>query len=81
MNDLDARLLCAHAAEDTPALVDLYTAAADRIEAQDLDAACFYLTHAYVFALELDHPACPALRARLVAHGREPRDQLAFRPA
>ena len=81
MNDLNTRLLSAHEAEDTPALVQLYTAAADQIEAQDLDAACFYLTHAYVFALELDHAACPALRARLVTHGREPNDQLAFRPA
>ncbi len=81
MNDLNARLLAAHEADDRLALVQLYTAAADRIEAQDLDAACFYLTHAYVYALELGHADCLVLRARLVKHGREPAVQLAFRPA
>ncbi len=69
MSDLDARLLAAHAAGDWSALVTLYTEAADT--APDPDAAAFYLTHAYVFALELAHPAAPALRARLVAAGRE----------
>lgn len=72
MNDLHARLLAAHAAGDTSALIRLYTAAADQVEHQDLDAACFYLTHAYVFALERGDAACTDLRARLVAHGREP---------
>lgn len=72
MNDLDARLLAAHAAGDASALVRLYTAAADRVEPKDVDAACFYLTHAYVFALEKGDAACVDLRARLVAHGREP---------
>ena len=81
MNDLNARLLRAHEAEDTIALVQLYTLAADQVEQHDINAACFYLTHAYVFALESGDAACPALRARLVAHGREPADQLAFRPA
>ena len=81
MNDLNARLLAAHAAGDTSALIQLYTAAADQVEDQYLDAACFYLTHAYVFALELGDATCPALRARLVTHGREPRDQLIFNPA
>ena len=50
---LDAALLQAHAASDTPLLSRLYTEAADRAEAEGkTDAACFYLTHAYVFALE-----------------------------
>lgn len=69
-DDLDARLLAAHAANDTVALVGLYADAAD--EAEDTDRACFYLTHAYVFALELGDARAPALRARLAAHGREP---------
>jgi hypothetical protein len=72
MNDLDVRLLAAHAAADASALVRLYTAAADQVEPNDVDAACFYLTHAYVFALEKGDVACTDLRARLVAHGREP---------
>jgi len=70
MKDLDARLLAAHAAGDGRALVTLYTEAADA--ATDIDAACFYLTHAFVFALEQAHPDVDTLRARLVAEGREP---------
>jgi len=69
MNDLDQRLLAAHDAEDYAALVGLYTQAADA--AKDLDAACFYLTHAYIFALEQNHPDQGDLHARLKAHGRE----------
>ncbi len=70
MTDLDARLLAAHEAGDRSTLVALYTEAAD--QAKDVDAACFYLTHAYVFALELGDVRATALRARLVAEGREP---------
>ena len=69
MNDLDAQLLRAHAADDRRALVTLYSRAADG--APDTDAACFYLTHAYVFALETGAPEAPALHARLKAQGRE----------
>lgn len=69
MNDLDQRLLAAHDAGDHLALVGLYTQAADA--ADDLDAACFYLTHAYIFALEQNHPDQRALHARLKTHGRE----------
>lgn len=69
MSDLDTRLLAAHAANDTAALINLYTEAADAALTED--AAGFYLTHAYVFALECAHPATPALRARLLAMGRE----------
>jgi len=69
MNDLDARLLAAHAAHDLPALVALYRQAAD---ATDTEAACgFYLTHAHVFALEMGHPDTQALRAALIELGRE----------
>lgn len=69
MNDLDARLLAAHAEQDRAALVALYQEAAD--QASDPGAAGFYLTHAYVWALELGDPAAGQLRARLVAQGRE----------
>lgn len=65
---LDAELLKAHAAGDGATLVRLYTQAAD--QAADIDAACFYLTHAYVFALELGLPQAHSLNARLVAHDR-----------
>lgn len=69
MSDLDARMIAAHEAQDQQALISLYTQAAD--EANALDAACFYLTHAYIFALEAGAPEAAGLHARLVSHGRE----------
>ena len=69
MTPLDTRLLAAHAARDAAALVTLYAEAAD--SAPDPEARAFYLTHAMVFALETGHANSDALRARLVAQGRE----------
>ena len=68
MSDLNDRLLAAHARGDHAALVHLYAEAADRTP--DTDTACFYLTHAYVFALEMGHKDTAVLHARLKAHGR-----------
>lgn len=63
MSDLDDQLLKAHAKGDVSELVRLYTKAADcTLEEQ---AKRFFLTHAYVFALETDHPDTPMLCARL----------------
>lgn len=72
MSDLDAQLLAAHEAEDSSALITLYGTAA--AQAADIDTACFYLTHAYIFALEADDVRATVLRAQLVAHGRETPD-------
>lgn len=69
MSDLQSRLLRAHEAGDTCALIALYTEAADA--APDIDAACFFLTHAYVFALEAGDPRAQTLRQRLIDAGRE----------
>ena len=69
MNELDTRLLEAHAALDNRLLAHLYTQAAD--QAADERAAGFYLTQAYVFALEAGLADAPALRERLIAMGRE----------
>lgn len=69
MNDLDAQMIAAHAVHDLRALVRLYTQAAD--QSNDVDAACFFLTHAYIFALEAGAIEAAALHARLKAHGRE----------
>ncbi len=69
MKVLDDMLIAAHARDDRAALVDLYARAADTVN--DLDAACFYLTHAYVFALELGDARASGLHARLKAEGRE----------
>ena len=69
---LDAALLAAHAAGDGAALARLYTDAADMAKrAGDTDAACFFLTQAYVFALDFALPEAGALHARLLRHGRE----------
>jgi len=68
MTDLNARLLAAHAAGDKHTLVDLYAEAANT--APDTDTACFFLTQAYVFALEIAHPATAGLKAELAKHGR-----------
>ncbi len=70
MTDLDARLLAAHEAADHGALVALYAEAAET--AEDEDARAFFLTHAYVFALDTGAPEAEALRHALVTMGREP---------
>jgi hypothetical protein len=66
---LDAALLAAHTAGDEAALMRLYTLAAEA--AGEIDAACFFLTQAYVFALATGAPEAGALHARLLARGRE----------
>lgn len=69
---LDAALLAAHAAGDSRALVALYTRAGNWREGLgDIDGACFYLTHAYVYALATGAAEADALHARLLAQGRE----------
>ena len=65
----DHDLLNAHAAGDTARLCVQYHQAA--LASDDIDAACFYATHAYVFALECDHPLRFDIHAFLVKHGRE----------
>jgi len=68
---LDTKLLQAHASEDLDALVRLYTIAGDEAElSQDIDAACFYLTHAFVFALESGAQEADHLNKRLADRGR-----------
>ena len=67
--DLDARLLAAHEAHDLAALVELYSEAAQG--ATEDTARGFYLTHAFVFALESGDDRAAALREELVAMGRE----------
>ena len=68
---LEARLLAAHAKADTEELISGYALAADRAEmAGDIDKACFFLTHAWVFALEAGDPRAAALHARLVSEDR-----------
>ncbi len=69
---LEDDLLAAHAANDLPRLIAGYTQAADMAEAGgDVDRACFFLTYAWIFALDVGDARADALKARLVAHGRE----------
>jgi len=67
--ELEAQLLAAHEGDDRFALIRLYTQAADITN--DVDAACFFLTYAYIFALEVGAPEATTLHTRLKAHGRE----------
>ncbi len=69
MSDLDARLRRAHQAQDVAKLAALYEEAAD--VAKEEDAIAFFLTHAYVHALEANAPSVEHLRQRLILMGRD----------
>ena len=72
-NELDAAILEAHASDDITALIALYTQAADLTETDgDIDAACFFLTQAFVFALEDGVKTASDLQSRLAEYGRAP---------
>jgi len=69
---LERRILAAHARNDGAALAELYErGAAGWLRQGDTDAAAFYLTQAYVFALDAGTPGVDRLRSRLIAMGRE----------
>lgn len=71
-NALEAELLEAHSRKDGARLARGYTLAADRAESEnDNERACFFLTQAWVFALEAGDPIAMELKKRLVRHGRE----------
>ena len=62
----------AHARNDVDALAGLYADAAALTEvAGDVDATCFYLTQAYVFALSAGLPIAATINRKLVAFGRD----------
>ncbi|PUB15420.1 hypothetical protein [Yoonia sediminilitoris] len=70
-HDLETALLDAHASGDNAALVQLYTQAANQAAQEgQTDASCFFLTHAFIFALESGAPEAAALNARLAHLGR-----------
>lgn len=70
--DLQTALLAAHARRDHDQLITLYAQAADNALQDGRDeAADFYLTHAYVFALERGDTRARQLHAQLKARGRE----------
>ncbi|MCR9124443.1 MAG: hypothetical protein NXH91_19450 [Phyllobacteriaceae bacterium] len=68
---LDATLIAAHDEGDPARLSQLYERAADALtKTGDTDAACFFLTQAYVFALEAGAPEAEDFRRLLKARGR-----------
>ena len=69
MSILESRLLAAHATGDKQALVTLYEEAATAAETPE--AQGFFLTQAYVYALETGHPKADELHQRLKTMGRE----------
>tara|TARA_R110002126_G_C10490649_1_gene504130 strand:- start:34660 stop:34890 length:231 start_codon:yes stop_codon:yes gene_type:complete len=70
--NLNAALLDAHDRAEGGRLAELYHRAASISEqAGEMDQACFYFTHAYVFALQEGLPMSTDLHARLKALGRE----------
>ena len=70
MSSLDADLLAAHAKGDSALLAKLYAQAAETQEPASEQAA-FYLTHAYVFALEVGMDEAKTYHAQLKSWGRE----------
>ncbi|MEM6312284.1 MAG: hypothetical protein AAF754_19855 [Pseudomonadota bacterium] len=68
---LERALLDAHSHDDKEALVTLYARAAD--EAVSDAEKRFFLTHAYIFALDCGHSDAHALKTELIRLGAEPR--------
>lgn len=71
LQELDRQLLQAHADDDALMLIHLYHEAAKQAdELQDHEAYCFYLTHAFVFALEHGAAEAEELNLKLYQRGR-----------
>ncbi|MCH9824149.1 MULTISPECIES: hypothetical protein [Lentibacter] len=68
MSELQTRLLSAHEKDDRKGLIALYTEAAD--QSNDMIERSFFLTHAFVFALEAGDMRAPLLHDRLREMGR-----------
>ncbi len=71
VSSLNDALLAAHQAKDSATLVRLYRAAGEEALTTNEVQGCFYLTHAYVFALEAGLPEAGDLHATLKSLGRE----------
>lgn len=68
-SELHSDLLVAHKQNDKTALILLYQKAAK--QADGTDARAFFLTYAYIYALETGHADAAALRQDLCDLGRE----------
>jgi len=71
-SELDNAIIVAHQNNDGEALAALYKQAADiNFKNGDIDAGCFLLTQAYVFALEWGLDIAGEIFANLKSMGRE----------
>ena len=71
-DELDSGILEAWSNGDGPRLAELYAAAGNSMLASGLeDEGCFFLTQAYIIALENGLEIAAPLHAELVRHGRE----------
>ena len=73
MNEvLHTKLLKAHECDDTATLSLLYAQAADESQGTgDTQAMFFFLTQAYIFALDSGLPVAADYNRRLAQHGRD----------
>jgi len=69
-DELHRALLLAHSEHNYDALVDLYQQAAAMDQHNDPKQSFFFLTHAYVFALDTNHEAADSIAEQLRAGGR-----------
>lgn len=78
LETLEERVLAADKIGDQEQLAGLYKDLAQRLDAQgDVDAACFFMTQAYVLALAVGSPEAARTWRFLRDHGRESGE---FRP-
>ncbi|MEL6922302.1 MAG: hypothetical protein AAFO77_15040 [Pseudomonadota bacterium] len=69
---LQQSILECHDRGDGAGLATLYFAAAETMAQRgEMDAAAFFMTHAYVFALETGHPLADRAHRFLINLGRE----------
>ena len=70
--ELNSRILDAWSRGDGQLLAELYSEAGNSLLDSGLEnEGCFYLTQAYILALENGLDTAAALHAELVRHGRE----------
>ena len=71
-DELNSGILEARSNGDGPKLAELYAAAGNwMLESGHEDEGCFFLTQAYILALENGLEIAVPLHAELVRHGRE----------
>lgn len=71
-HELDAALIAAHGSRDADQIASLFALAGERASAKgEMDAACFFWTQGYIWALEAGNPIAAQLHRALKDQGRE----------